>query len=301
MGNNASTNGQQVKQEEQEEFPPLPWRGEVGDTWDTEALDELREEIYKFKLREDAGINSFNILLVGEVGAGKSSTFNSFESVFKMRITNRANAGFSTGVGSVTKQFRMYTIQHGDTKLKFKFCDTMGLEGDGIQQNNGFSVSDFCKIMDGHVSNGQELTGDIVPGVPGYIETPTLSDRMHCVVFVISAKEARVMNSKIKDKLRNLKIEAEKRMLLPYVILTKIDKLVEDLQSDPTKTFNSTKIRDLVDYINDEFGIVKNKICPVMNYESQDRTDKDIDILLLKAFTKIKSACEDYITDRFDN
>ena len=41
----------------------------------------------------DAGVEQVNVLLVGQVGAGKSSFFNSVESVFEGHVTGKANAG----------------------------------------------------------------------------------------------------------------------------------------------------------------------------------------------------------------
>ena len=59
-------------------------------------MDELRTEIATHELTNKAGIDHINVLLVGEVGVGKSSLFNSIESIFKGYVTNRANSGSVT-------------------------------------------------------------------------------------------------------------------------------------------------------------------------------------------------------------
>ena len=53
----------------------------------------MKDEIKTHKLTKDAGVDNINVLLVGEISAGKSSFFNSVESVFAGHVTTRANAG----------------------------------------------------------------------------------------------------------------------------------------------------------------------------------------------------------------
>ena len=91
------------------------------------------------------------------VGAGKSSFFNSVESVFTGHVTGRANAGLVST--SLTTQYRQYFVRDGEAtdsqnrSIKFRFCDSMGLEGEA-----GLKPIDFSKIMDGHVENLAEVS-----------------------------------------------------------------------------------------------------------------------------------------------
>ena len=64
--------------------------------------DELKDEIQTYSLTEGAGIDYVNVLLIGEISAGKSSFFNSVESLFTGRVTTRAGVGLSDG--SLTTQ-----------------------------------------------------------------------------------------------------------------------------------------------------------------------------------------------------
>ena len=90
-------------------------------------------------------------------GAGKSSFFNSVESVFTGHVTGRANAGLVST--SLTTQYRQYFVRDGEAvdsqnrSIKFRFCDSMGLEGEA-----GLKPIDFSKIMDGHVENLAEVS-----------------------------------------------------------------------------------------------------------------------------------------------
>lgn len=73
-------------------------------------------------------VHQARVLLVGPVGAGKSSFFNSINSLFRGNMTSQAIAG--TAGMSVTSQFRTYTIKagKGGGAIPLILCDTMGLE-----------------------------------------------------------------------------------------------------------------------------------------------------------------------------
>ena len=86
-----------------------PYRDVGPDPWSKKTWQDLKAEIVTHDLTQEAGIDYINVLLFGEIGrervevetnddgclsgAGKSSFFNSVESVFKGRVARRANAG----------------------------------------------------------------------------------------------------------------------------------------------------------------------------------------------------------------
>ena len=203
----------------------------------SQEYKKLKKEIQTHDLIEEAGIEHINVLLVGECSAGKSSFFNSVESVFAGFVSSTAEAG--TDEGSLTKQvdhdircvakfppqFRTYEIDAGDgagKPIKFKYCDTMGVES-----TEGLTPSDFGKIMDGHIEDTAEVnffdwnltliltqlsqSGLMVPGSSGYNPRPTEADRMHCVAFVISADTLSAMDETIEDKFKDVLKEARPR------------------------------------------------------------------------------------------
>ena len=47
------------------------------------------------------------------------------------------------------KQYLVYANGEQGRKIKFRFCDTMGIDG--------LNCSDFATIMDGHVMNNTEV------------------------------------------------------------------------------------------------------------------------------------------------
>ena len=58
-----------------------------------QALAHLKGEIQTHKVVREAGIKNINVLLVGEISSGKSSFFNTVESVFAGYVTTRADTG----------------------------------------------------------------------------------------------------------------------------------------------------------------------------------------------------------------
>ena len=70
-----------------------------------------------------------------------------------------------------------------------------------------------------------QLAGKLVPGHHSYIEHPTEKERIHCVVFVISAKTFSIMDEDVKKKLKDIREEADARSKLKYQKTYKISTL----------------------------------------------------------------------------
>ena len=56
-------------------------------------MGKLKEEIVDYAPDDDSEVPSTNILLIGQIGAGKSSFFNSVNSIFRGKITSQARSG----------------------------------------------------------------------------------------------------------------------------------------------------------------------------------------------------------------
>merc|ERR1711892_418354 len=271
----------------------VPWR--KGMDWGPKTHQDLKTEILTHKLCEDADIEEINVLLVGEISAGKSSFFNSVESVFKKRVATRANSGFAGE--SVTTQYRQYRVKAKDEKnhsIKFKFCDSMGLEADDV----GMSAADIGKIMDGHVKERAELSKGIRPNMQGYNRNPTEDDKIHCVAFVVNALTVSMMEEGITKKIKDIRREANGRDMVPIVILTRIDEMCKVTQKDTSKVFLSREVEAKVDDVSKLFGINQSQIYPVRNYNKQTECEQDIDILILRVVRQIVRNSEDILEDK---
>ncbi|KTF82558.1 hypothetical protein cypCar_00047808 [Cyprinus carpio] len=127
-----------------------PWRNVL---WTAERRAELMEMIRNYKPLMKS-VSRVRILMIGPVGAGKSSFFNSINSIFTGHVTSKAISG-SVGT-SLTTQFRRYPVKDGcgGRLLPFVLCDTMGLEE---QSGAGLDIEDISSILQGHVPDRYKM------------------------------------------------------------------------------------------------------------------------------------------------
>uniref|UniRef100_A0A3Q3LIB6 TLDc domain-containing protein n=1 Tax=Mastacembelus armatus TaxID=205130 RepID=A0A3Q3LIB6_9TELE len=121
-----------------------PWR---PITWEFEKRTKMMNSI-KSHTPTGCFVSQARVLLIGPVGAGKSSFFNSINSVFRGHVTNQAITGCSTT--SLTTQFRTYSVKSGreGKPLPIILCDTMGLEEN---TGAGLDVDDIISTLKGHI------------------------------------------------------------------------------------------------------------------------------------------------------
>merc|ERR1712123_286120 len=75
-------------------FEEKPWRKIGFTSWTKEKRNELAQEIRDFKLEsDDTEVDHLNVLLIGQVSAGKSSLINNIDSAFSPFVTSRAVTG----------------------------------------------------------------------------------------------------------------------------------------------------------------------------------------------------------------
>ncbi|XP_022301485.2 interferon-induced protein 44-like isoform X3 [Crassostrea virginica] len=78
-----TNNGQQSAVEK-------PWRDQK---WNEEHMGVMRQSLETYKPNRSQNVRTANILLLGQIGAGKSSFFNTVNSIFRGKITSQACIG----------------------------------------------------------------------------------------------------------------------------------------------------------------------------------------------------------------
>ncbi|XP_060583738.1 interferon-induced protein 44-like [Ruditapes philippinarum] len=224
------------------------------------------------------------IVLVGPVGAGKSSFVNAILSVSNGRKFDIAVT--ASGYKSCTTCYDKYS----DKCLlqNFRLRDCMGIEQSAEE---GLNVADMVSLLKGHVKDGymfdprrpiSRLNGNY------WRECPRFEHQTHCVVFVA---DANVMHSGVPQayvrKIKQIQ-DAVKQLRIPSVlILSKADVLCQEVQKDITNMFRSVKVREAVIKASEEFNIPLASIHPVWNYEDSFEISWKRNIPLLLAFRQI--------------
>ena len=72
------------------------------------------------------------------------------------------------------------------------------------------------------------------------------------------------------------------------LFLSKIDKLGVDFNNDYTNVFKDQTVGRLVESVSEMFGVPRNNVMPVKNYEMEAEVETDVDILALLALRRLQ-------------
>uniref|UniRef100_A0A4W5JWQ5 TLDc domain-containing protein n=1 Tax=Hucho hucho TaxID=62062 RepID=A0A4W5JWQ5_9TELE len=270
-----------------------PWRKIDWEGYGTK--DRLMDYIKNYK-PEVKSVVQARVLLVGPVGAGKSSFFNSINSVFKGHVTGQANTG-SAGT-SLTTQFRTYSIKadQGGKALPLVLCDTMGLEQG---PSAGLDLDDITSILKGHVQDRYQFNPSMsvqADGV-GFCKSPGWKDMIHCVVYVLDACKVTLLSAKMVDKLAAIRKGINKLGVPQLVLLTKVDEACPLVREDLTNIYLSHYIERMTREVSVCLGVSQSCVLPVKNYSRELELDIHTDILLLTAVVQMLRYSNNYFDD----
>ncbi|XP_074524450.1 interferon-induced protein 44-like isoform X3 [Halichoeres trimaculatus] len=269
-----------------------PWR---SINWESEKRTELMVKIKTYKPK-NSSVSKARVLLIGPIGAGKSTFFNSISSVFRGHVTNRAMAGCSAT--SITTQFRTYSVKDGceEKSLPIILCDTMGLEESA---GAGLNLDDITSIVRGDLPNRYQFN----PSAPfnleahGYQESPGLGDKIHCVVYVIDACKVSIMPSKLEEKLAAVRKKINLMGIPQLVLLTKVDEACSLVAEDVRNVYKSSYIKQMMQEASARLGVPLCCVIPVKNYSEELEVNLNCDILLLSAVEQMLRCSDDYFED----
>uniref|UniRef100_A0A8C6SMU1 Si:ch211-197g15.10 n=1 Tax=Neogobius melanostomus TaxID=47308 RepID=A0A8C6SMU1_9GOBI len=285
----------EVYQVEETSELETPWRTVV---WESKRRLELMDGIKAYKPL-DSAVSQVRVLLVGPVGAGKSSFFNSINSVFRGHVTSQAMAGCS--VTSLTTQFRTYSVKAGrDGKpLPIILCDTMGLED---SSGAGLDIDDISSILKGHVPNCYQFNSaaPLHSETPGYRKAPELRDKVHCVVYVLDACKISIMPDKLEAKLNAVRRKANLIGIPQLALITKVDEACPLVKEDLTNVYKSGYIKDLLQEASGRLGLPLSCLLPVKNYSEEVELQVSVDVLLLSALLQMLRFTDNYLDDISD-
>uniref|UniRef100_A0A3B3R0J3 G domain-containing protein n=1 Tax=Paramormyrops kingsleyae TaxID=1676925 RepID=A0A3B3R0J3_9TELE len=287
MGSGKST---PVTVEKKPELLDKAWRNVV---WDHSTRTDLMQYLQDYKPTIDS-VPQARILLIGQIKAGKSSFFNSINSIFHGNITNQAGAGEMET--SMTLKYRTYQVRagRGGPPLAFLLCDTMGLEG---REDGGMKLEDFVSILKGYVPDKYQFN----PAQPMKADdcqacsTLALKDRIHCVVYVIDATTIGIQG--MKNKIGEIKKITNSADVPLMVLLTMLDIVCPDVEKDLKNVYWSTYLKEKIEKASQLLGIQVSSVFPVKNYCREDKLDMCCDILLLTAMQKMLHLSDDFFAN----
>lgn len=241
-------------------------------------------------------VSEIRILLLGPVGSGKSSFFNSVKSIFQGHLTRQAIVG--SDVTSITEQYRIYSIKDGKNgqSLPFMLCDSMGLdEEEGV----GLCVDDIPHILKGCVPDRYEFSPQkpITPKHPTFITSPSLKDRIHCVAYVFDINSMDNLSPKMMAKLKQIQKEVINCGVAQVALLTKVNNCNEVLQDNFLKMNKTMISQSQIQNVNKILGIPLSRILVIENYASGREMDPLKDILILSALKQMFRAVDDFLED----
>lgn len=261
----------------------------------TQYRNRLLAELRAYTPYADS-ISKINILLLGPVGSGKSSFFNSVKSVFRGHVTRQAAVG--SDVTSITEMYRIYSIkdENDGKSLPFMLCDTMGLDE---KERLGLCMDDIPHILKGcvpdryHFSPQQPITSEH----PNFITSPSLKDRIHCVAYVIDINCINSLSSEMVAKFKEVKKIILSCGVPQVALLTKVRNYHGILQEDFLNMNNSMSSQSQIMKIQKMLEIPIYNILMVENYALEWEQDALKDILILSALRQMLRAADDYLED----
>ncbi|XP_013866258.1 interferon-induced protein 44-like [Austrofundulus limnaeus] len=287
------------KEEKTKEVPGFlsnlnsPWREVL---WTMEQKENLMKTVssYRPSCKE---VTQARVLLLGPVSSGKSSFISSVQSVFHGRVTNRAMVGFSSST-SFTKKLQSFNIrtQKGGENTGLVLCDIMGL-GDG--ELTGLTLHDVLSVIKGHVPEGHKFSPDKPVGseTVGYVKTPSLKDKIHCVAFVMDASKISTQNKGLGSAFKQLREHISDLGVHQVALLTHIDKVCQGTAKDIGHVYKSQSIKETMSKAGALLGMSTSSIVPVKNYSSELDLDVNMDVLLLSAVDHILQYADLFFQD----
>ncbi|XP_026003008.1 interferon-induced protein 44-like [Astatotilapia calliptera] len=298
-GNDLNLTECEVYQVEESSELERPWRTIV---WESEKRAGLIESIKSYKPTVSS-VTQARVLLIGPVGAGKSSFFNSVNSVFRGHVTSQAISGSSST--SLTTQFRSYSVKAGreGKPLPIILCDTMGLEE---SKGAGLDIDDLNSILKGHLPDCYQFnpSAPLHPEAHGYHKSPRLKDKIHCVVYVIDSCKISIMPTGLEEKLDAIRRKVNLMGIPQLVLLTKVDEACPLVKEDVRNIYKSGYIKEMMQEVSSRLGVPLSCIIPVKNYSEELEVDTDCDILLLSAIIQMLRFVDNYfdeLSDRMSN
>lgn len=276
-------------------FEPLsmPWR-ENG-VFSQEAKDQLLRNIRE--LVHPKHCKDINLLVIGKLGSGKSALVNTLFTVLRNngQLANLAPPS-SPYKESKTPMLHEIVLQNIPGTKTLRVYDCRGIMPD--KKQNAVFTEDLKKVIDGNVMKDYEFdeTCEIQENDDFYRNNPTISDKMHCVLFVVRADD--LDEQKDVAAICSMQRYLFRKNIPSRMILSHVDKLDMCVYGDLTKLFVSRHVQKKVELAKMIFSLQDIQVLPVANYVKGTTQNIAQDILALQAIENIMNETISYVGNR---
>ncbi|XP_036406207.1 interferon-induced protein 44-like [Megalops cyprinoides] len=253
--------------------------------------ETLRKNLVSYNPTYES-LSKVKILLVGPVGAGKSSFINSIISVMYRHVTQMPIIGCHPD--GFTKKLRCYDIraEKGGQPTALTLCDAMGF---GDSEETGLTLHDTLAVIKGHVPEGHKFDREapINHNTAGYHLSPALKDKIHCAVFVLDACKVLSYSGSLEEMLKRVNSELSDLEIPHMVLLTHVDQVCHAVQEDVQYVYTSRIVQERVEKAAKLVGLPVSSVFPVRNYARENVVNCNVDILMLSAISEMLQAIDD--------
>ncbi|XP_056016514.1 reticulocyte-binding protein homolog 2a-like isoform X2 [Ostrea edulis] len=274
-----------------------PWR-EISNTWEDPWKQEFKDELLlKINaIKPAGGINYFNILLLGQAAAGKSSFVNTCLTAVmdgnRIIPKNQVYQSSSTSVSRCVEAVPMKTKDGNILPLRLFDCR-------GLDMEHGVPTEDIRVIIEGHVKNGYQINplAPITRDNINYREHPEKKDQMHCIVYVANATNPsdHLTDPKTKEQIQYVKDKVAPQHLPQLVLFTNIDKIRISNTHSLRDIFRSQDVQDTCKNAADYMEMPIMNVLPMSNYHEEVLPTLEKDILALFYLLTMMQRANDYI------
>lgn len=265
---------------------PETWR-EPDDIFSQKEKDRILDEIDA--LVPPKQCQSINIVVIGYIGSGKSSLVNTFKTVLRNsgQLSTIA-ATYELDHGTMTTKLFEVTLKRFPQGEKLRIFDCRGVVRRPF--NTVPKEDDLMKVIYGHIKQGYEFKETAIrEDDDSYRRNPTLSEKMHCVLFVINA-DTQIGEY---DELKRVQHRLQTMNIPIRVILTRADRLCQS--GNLNSIFRSEKAYNKVDEVKRIFRFQDCQILPVANYVRGTTQNMTQDVLALLALNNTVQEAMSYI------
>ncbi|KAF7202583.1 interferon-induced protein 44-like isoform X1 [Nothobranchius furzeri] len=264
--------------------------------WTEEQKTTLMKTVSSYRPKCEE-VPQARVLLLGPLHSGKSSFISSVQSLFNGRVSNRAMVGsfFPTSFTKKLQSFSIHT-QKREENTGLVLCDIPGL-GDG--EVSGLTLHDILSVIKGHVPEGHKFSPGqpVVSETDGYVKSPSLKEKIHCVAFVVDASRITSYSKGLGSTFKQLREHISDLCVHQVALLTHVDKVCPKTARDVSEVYRSLSIKETMSKAGALLGMSTSYIVPVKNYSSELDLDVNTDVLLLSAVDHILNYADLFFQD----